>query len=220
MPYFAKIFEEQPREWGLRGDPYLWFDIESTLKGAAPPKTLQEFKLLIETKFKELTGFSVTRKEFIFLEKYSLGDMADGCVCPEFWRMKAIPLLSMRYAGILKTLQQAQHHDCGRGNEPISPKKRYTLLGADGKSHASEFPGSIGGYQPLRIYGRLDCRSARAQLSKGRYANHRVFFADEAAAIAAGYRPCGICLRERYRTWKLGGETGSKEYPWLLTPPK
>jgi methylphosphotriester-DNA--protein-cysteine methyltransferase len=32
---------------------------------------------------------------------------------------------------------------------------------------------------------------------------HRVFFADEATAIAAGYRPCGACLRERYAEWKV-----------------
>lgn len=32
---------------------------------------------------------------------------------------------------------------------------------------------------------------------------HRVFFADEQTAIAAGYRPCAVCLRERYREWKL-----------------
>jgi methylphosphotriester-DNA--protein-cysteine methyltransferase len=30
----------------------------------------------------------------------------------------------------------------------------------------------------------------------------RVFFADEATAIAAGYRPCGACMRAEYRAWK------------------
>jgi methylphosphotriester-DNA--protein-cysteine methyltransferase len=31
---------------------------------------------------------------------------------------------------------------------------------------------------------------------------HRVFFADEATAIAAGYRPCGACMRREYAAWK------------------
>jgi methylphosphotriester-DNA--protein-cysteine methyltransferase len=31
---------------------------------------------------------------------------------------------------------------------------------------------------------------------------HRVFFADEATAIAAGYRPCARCMPEAYRLWK------------------
>jgi methylphosphotriester-DNA--protein-cysteine methyltransferase len=29
-----------------------------------------------------------------------------------------------------------------------------------------------------------------------------VFFADEATARAAGYRPCFTCMREEYRAWK------------------
>jgi methylphosphotriester-DNA--protein-cysteine methyltransferase len=29
-----------------------------------------------------------------------------------------------------------------------------------------------------------------------------VFFADEATAIAAGYRPCAVCLRDAYRKWR------------------
>jgi AraC family transcriptional regulator, regulatory protein of adaptative response / DNA-3-methyladenine glycosylase II len=36
---------------------------------------------------------------------------------------------------------------------------------------------------------------------------HRVFFADEATALAAGYRPCGHCLRDRYAAWKAGAMT-------------
>ncbi|MGO0060087.1 Ada metal-binding domain-containing protein [Brevibacillus fluminis] len=31
---------------------------------------------------------------------------------------------------------------------------------------------------------------------------HRVFFADEQTAIAAGYRPCAICLPAAYKQWK------------------
>jgi methylphosphotriester-DNA--protein-cysteine methyltransferase len=67
----------------------------------------------------------------------------------------------------------------------------------------------------MKIYGRLDCASALRHLPKG-YARHRVFFKDEPAAIAAGYRPCGICMKPRYQVWKAGGEPGSENYPWLV----
>jgi methylphosphotriester-DNA--protein-cysteine methyltransferase len=52
------------------------------------------------------------------------------------------------------------------------------------------------------IYGRLDCPSALRWIEKGHYVEHRVFFADEATAIAAGYRPCAKCLPNQYREWK------------------
>ena len=39
-------------------------------------------------------------------------------------------------------------------------------------------------------------------IREGGYVQHRVFFADEATAIAAGYRPCGTCLRAEYAVWR------------------
>lgn len=92
--------------------------------------------------------------------------------------------------------------------------KTYKLLAPDGKTYESQTPGLLGGYKKDRIYGRLDCRSALHYLSKGQYAAHRVFFADENAAIAAGYRPCAKCMPERYAVWKAGGECGSADFPW------
>lgn len=80
--------------------------------------------------------------------------------------------------------------------------KTYTLLGADGYYYQSDTPGNLGGYRPRKIYGRLDCPSATRAITRGGYVRHRVFFADEATAIAAGYRPCAICLREKYLSWK------------------
>ena len=77
----------------------------------------------------------------------------------------------------------------------------YRLLDANGDTIISETPGLFGGNRRLKIYGRLDCPSALRALPRG-YARRRVFFADEATAIAAGYRPCGVCMRAEYRRWK------------------
>lgn len=77
-----------------------------------------------------------------------------------------------------------------------------TLLGADGRSYRSRTPGTLGGHRGSRIYGRLGCPSALRALAQGAYAAHRVFFADEASAVAAGYRPCGTCLPGEYAEWK------------------
>jgi len=79
---------------------------------------------------------------------------------------------------------------------------RYTLIGSDGKPYRSATPGTLGGHRRSRIYGRLDCPSALRALANGGYAAHRVFFADEASAVAAGYRPCARCLPDEYRSWK------------------
>jgi len=61
----------------------------------------------------------------------------------------------------------------------------------------------FGGNRRMKIYGRLDCPSALRAIKRGpTYARYRVFFADEASAIAAGFRPCGVCMRAAYEKWK------------------
>ncbi|MBN9420784.1 MAG: metal-binding protein [Candidatus Eremiobacteraeota bacterium] len=78
----------------------------------------------------------------------------------------------------------------------------YRLLGGDGRTFLSAAPGTLGGHRRSKIFGRLDCRSALQALARGGYVAHRVFFADEATARAAGYRPCAVCLPELYQLWK------------------
>lgn len=81
--------------------------------------------------------------------------------------------------------------------------KQYKLIDADGEQYLSETPGTFGGNGKLKIYGRLDCPSALSTIKRfpGSYEKSRVFFADEKTALAAGYRPCGNCLREKYREY-------------------
>jgi hypothetical protein len=85
---------------------------------------------------------------------------------------------------------------------PLRATRAWTLLDAAGRPFAGPRPGALGGHRRGRIYGRLDCPAALGALARGGYAAERVFFADEPTAIAAGYRPCAVCLPERYARWK------------------
>ena len=91
---------------------------------------------------------------------------------------------------------------CGNKVVLQSVSKLYKLVGVDGKMYESTIPGTLGGHKRLKIYGRLDCPSALRYIAKGQYVKHRVFFKDEETAIAAGYRPCKICMPEKYAEWK------------------
>ncbi len=77
--------------------------------------------------------------------------------------------------------------------------KTYWLLNEKRQKIASPVPGLLGGHRRSKIYGRLDCPGALRAIARGGYVTHRVFFADEAAALAAGFRPCAVCLPEAYR---------------------
>lgn len=54
------------------------------------------------------------------------------------------------------------------------------------RSGAVTFAGNL----RLKIFGRLDCGHGRRMKRE-----NRVFFASEAAAREAGFRPCGHCMR-------------------------
>lgn len=86
--------------------------------------------------------------------------------------------------------------------------KTFRLLGGNRKIYLSSVPGKFGGNGRMKIYGRLDCSSAKRAVAKGNtYQKHRVFFADETTAIAAGFRPCGNCMRPQYKAWQASRDT-------------
>ena len=89
----------------------------------------------------------------------------------------------------------------------------YTLIGADRRTYESRTKGGWGGHRGGKIYGRLDCPSALRAIERGGYVRSRVFFADEATAIAAGDRPCGVCCRSRYQAWKSAKDAGGSWAP-------
>jgi hypothetical protein len=82
-------------------------------------------------------------------------------------------------------------------------RKIWRLIGPDGLPFDSIRPGTLGGHRGGRIYGRLDCPAALRALARGGYASQRVFFLHEGHAVAAGYRPCAVCLPANHRAWKL-----------------
>jgi methylphosphotriester-DNA--protein-cysteine methyltransferase len=86
----------------------------------------------------------------------------------------------------------------------------YALLGADGEPYESDNKGRLGGHRGTKVYGHLDCPSALRAIASGGYTRHRVFFADEAAAIAAGYRPCGTCCKDQYDAWQAARRQAEK----------
>jgi AraC family transcriptional regulator of adaptative response / DNA-3-methyladenine glycosylase II len=94
----------------------------------------------------------------------------------------------------------------------------FTLTGADGAPYPSAEPGLLGGHRRRHGYGRLDCPAALRWIARGHYVRERVFFADEATAVAAGYRPCAACLPERYAQWKRGEWPPAGRRSWRLDP--
>ncbi|MFJ4393298.1 Ada metal-binding domain-containing protein [Pseudomonas sp. NPDC089396] len=84
------------------------------------------------------------------------------------------------------------------------PDRTWMLIGSDGILYPSTQAGTLGGHRRTKLYGKFDCRAALQAIARGGYVKYRVFFLDESSAIAAGYRPCAVCMPAEHRQWKVG----------------
>jgi hypothetical protein len=94
----SKIFEDEPTQWGLRGDPHLWLEMGRSFDHCALPSSISALVNLIEIRFLELTGSPLDGIEDLYLARFAHGGMSSGMIARQgFWIQKAIPLLVQRY---------------------------------------------------------------------------------------------------------------------------
>jgi hypothetical protein len=93
----SELFQVEPAQWGLRGDPFLWAELKAHLGHQAYPPTEADFKLLLEKTCAELIGRPITTPGPVLIERYSQGGMSSGQVDPQFWLETGLPWLLQRY---------------------------------------------------------------------------------------------------------------------------
>jgi hypothetical protein len=93
----ATLFHNPPAQWGFRGDPHLWNEMQVPLEDCPYPSTEEAFMVLLEQTYHQLTGSPAGKSEPIFVERYNHGGMSGGYVSAQFWTEKAFPLLLSRY---------------------------------------------------------------------------------------------------------------------------
>lgn len=96
-PVIGNLFDPEPDSWGLRGDPFLWRQMQSNLFTTPLPATEIEFTRLISDTFFVLSGNPITTKDDFYVEAFSRGGMSSGYICPVFWREQAITILKNRF---------------------------------------------------------------------------------------------------------------------------
>ncbi|MCC3359137.1 hypothetical protein [Bacillus sp. REN16] len=96
-PTVSIIFEQKPEQWGLRGDPYLWDDLQTAFAMVPLPCSESQFTQLLKRYFEELTNHPFdSETDFFIVEKYAHGGISSGGISMEFWEMRALPLLMNR----------------------------------------------------------------------------------------------------------------------------
>ncbi|KAF1067141.1 MAG: hypothetical protein GAK45_01743 [Pseudomonas citronellolis] len=93
----AELFIEQPMQWGLRGDPWLWREIAEQLGARPLPDDEATLIAVLGERFQVLTGVPLEHSEPLYLARHAHGGMSSGMISPSFWREVALPLLCARW---------------------------------------------------------------------------------------------------------------------------
>ena len=99
----SALFEEKPKRWGFRGDPYFW----DYLKELAENKDIispDELEKWIKEEYLSVSGKVMTDKygDFAVIEQFAHGGMSSGGVDNLWWIEEGIPLLKSRLTVINK----------------------------------------------------------------------------------------------------------------------
>ncbi len=90
-----KIFCPKPMPWGLRGDPYLWEELEAEARTWEIPAA-HFYQQLLEL-FHQLTQQALEEGETeIYIERYPKGGISGGYVSLSWWQSTGLPLLKKR----------------------------------------------------------------------------------------------------------------------------
>ena len=90
------IFEPEPRQWGLRGDPYFWKYLKKNLSSTGLPFPTDKLESVIRTKHFRMTGQKLSMNSMAFCEAFAGGGMSSGMVSGWWWTETGIPLLCSR----------------------------------------------------------------------------------------------------------------------------
>ena len=72
------IFENEPRQWGLRGDQYMWQELKEENVGKEFPLTDFALAEIVARKFEEVSGVPLTIDATPYVERYAHGGMSSG----------------------------------------------------------------------------------------------------------------------------------------------
>lgn len=93
----TKLFVK-PDQWGLRGDPFLWAELEEALLAFDKPTTSDGLELLINQTMQRLGIDLKGDLSEQYIDRYPTGGMSGGYVDLKRWRDNFIPMLLSRFA--------------------------------------------------------------------------------------------------------------------------
>lgn len=96
------LFEREPEQWRLRGDPYVWAAMRTRLAEIPVPQGHEAVERLLSDAFEAIVGVDVTLVPLpediqqVYREEFAHGGMSSGVVDVAEWQRRLLPLLVSR----------------------------------------------------------------------------------------------------------------------------
>lgn len=97
MQRIGDLFRDEPEQWGLRGDRYLWREFREKLANVAQPSRVADMHRILENAFWQSTRESLAFCDEVKIERFAHGGMSSGFISGDFWRQRGFPLILERY---------------------------------------------------------------------------------------------------------------------------
>lgn len=101
MKMMSELFDPEPAQWGLRGDPWVWRAMSERLAGTYLPPALNEVERLLYAEFDRLVGVNLATETapWVQRDEFAHGGLSSGAVHLDTWRTVLLPLLVERASG-------------------------------------------------------------------------------------------------------------------------
>lgn len=87
----SKIFKKRPDQWLLRGEPFLWDDLEQLYSQYTLPMSRERFEDILNSFLTNLLKEAEYKNGVIYVKRYAHGGMSSGCVNLIEWELKRRP---------------------------------------------------------------------------------------------------------------------------------
>jgi hypothetical protein len=95
------VFGDKPTRWGLRGDPYLWDELEKLAIEKQPFQTEDDFSNFLKRAFEDIMGNQLIDNKIYYVERFDRGGMSRGKIDCHFWIETGFPLLVNRFNALI-----------------------------------------------------------------------------------------------------------------------
>lgn len=98
--YVSDIFRGSMPQWGSRGNPYFWDDLQTVFSFKSIPISSEELISIIHEVFYRITGERLVEDAVCYVDSYAHGGMSSGQVTGEWIINTCIPMLQERLENI------------------------------------------------------------------------------------------------------------------------